>query len=66
MRYFSLALPAVLVLAACDGGTQGADVSAEEARAEGNIVGNSSSSKPNTAKPEPEVTAGTDTKQQGR
>ena len=49
MKSICFVLPALLALAACDGGTQGADISAEEARAEGNIVGNSSSSKPANA-----------------
>jgi hypothetical protein len=35
-------LLALVALAACDGGTQGADTTTEEATAEGNIVGNSS------------------------
>ena len=48
MKSISLALPAVLALAACDGGTQSAGVSTEEAEAAGNIVGNSSSSKPSS------------------
>ena len=39
MKSFTLTLPALLALAACDGGTQGAETSAEEARAEGNRVG---------------------------
>jgi len=46
MKSIGLALAALLVLAACDGGTQSADVSTEEAEAAGNIVGNSSASKP--------------------
>ena len=46
MKPFSLVVSALLVLAACDNGTQGADTTVEEAEASGNIVGNSSSSKP--------------------
>ena len=46
MRSFILAVPALLALGACDGGTQSAEVTTEEAEAAGNIVGNSSSSKP--------------------
>ncbi len=46
MKSIPLILPVLLALAACDGGTQSADMSAEEAEADGNIVGNSSSSKP--------------------
>ena len=37
----------LLALAACDGGTQGAETSAEEARAEGNVVGGGAVSQPN-------------------
>ena len=51
MRRIIFALPALLALAACDGGTQSAEVTAEEAEAQGNIVGNSSSSKPSTDTP---------------
>ena len=47
MKSFTLTLPALLALAACDGGTQGAETSAEEARAEGNIVGGGAVSQPN-------------------
>ena len=39
-------LSALVALAACDGGTQSAQTTTEEAEAAGNIVGNSSSSKP--------------------
>ena len=46
MRSFAWALPALLALAACNNGTQSADTTTEEAEASGNIVGNSSSSKP--------------------
>lgn len=42
MRTTIFALSAVLALAACDRGTQGADATTEEAEAEGNVVGNSS------------------------
>ena len=35
-------LPALLALAACDGGTQGADVTTEEAAANGDLAANSS------------------------
>jgi hypothetical protein len=47
MKSLTLTLPALLALAACDGGTQGAETSAEEARAEGNIVGGGAVSQPN-------------------
>ena len=53
MRSMILAAPLLLALAACDGGTQSAEVTADEAEADGNIVGNSSSSKPATATSEP-------------
>ena len=46
MKSLALPLLALAALAACDGGTQSADTTAEEAEAAGNIVGNSSSSKP--------------------
>ena len=46
MKSLALPLLALAALAACDGGTQSADTSAAEAEAAGNIVGNSSSSKP--------------------
>ena len=49
MRSTLLVLPALLALAACDRGTQSADTTTEEAEADGNLVGNSSSSKPVTA-----------------
>jgi hypothetical protein len=42
MRAFTLPLLALATLAACDGGTQGADTTTEEAEAAGNVVGNSS------------------------
>ena len=42
MKSFSLVLPALIVLAACDGGTQSADMTVEEAEASGNLVDNSS------------------------
>jgi hypothetical protein len=42
MKRISLVLPALLVLAACDNGTQGADTTTEEAAAEGNLAENSS------------------------
>lgn len=48
MRTISFALPVLFALAACDDGTQGAGMTTEEAEADGNIVGNSSSSKPST------------------
>jgi len=47
MKAFTLALPALLALAACDGGTQSAQTDAEEARAEGNVVGGGAVSQPN-------------------
>lgn len=46
MRSILLVLPALVALAACDGGTQAGGVTVEETEANGNIVGNSSSSKP--------------------
>ena len=52
MKHLSLALPALLALAACDGGTQSADVSAEEAAADGTIVGNSSAAPAPGAEPD--------------
>src|SRR5690606_9685670 len=42
---------ALAALAACDGGTQSAEVAAEEARADGNTVGGGAVSQPNTAEP---------------
>lgn len=42
MNRISLVLPALLLLAACDNGTQGADITAEEAAAEGQLAENSS------------------------
>ena len=47
MKTFTLIVPALLALAACDGGTQSAETDAEEARAEGNIVGSGAVSQPN-------------------
>ena len=52
MKPIGLVPLALLALAACDGGTQSAEITTEEAEADGNIVGNSSSSKP------PEAAAG--------
>ena len=46
MRSITWILPALLAVAACDGGTQGAGTTTEEAEAAGNVVGNSSASKP--------------------
>lgn len=63
MKRFSLALPALLALAACDGGTQSAESDAGEARAEGNIVGSGAVSQPNAPVPE---TAGIPAAIQGR
>jgi hypothetical protein len=63
MKSFTLTLPALLALAACDGGTQGADTSAEEARAEGNVVGGGAVSQPNAPAQE---AAGIPTAIQGR
>jgi hypothetical protein len=63
MKPFAIALPALLALAACDGGTQGAETDAEEARAEGNIVGGGAVSQPNAPVPE---TAGIPAAIQGR
>jgi hypothetical protein len=73
MKSFILALPALLALTACDRGTQSADVTTEEAEAAGNIVGNSSSSKPSssaasepgTEGAEPEATPSADTTNRG-
>jgi len=48
MKLIVPALAALVALAACDGGTQGADMTTEEAEAAGNIVGNSSSSNPSS------------------
>jgi hypothetical protein len=42
MKTIALALPALLVLAACDNGTQGADITTEEAAADGQLAENSS------------------------
>lgn len=42
MTRISFVLPALLVLAACDNGTQGADTTTEEAAAEGDLAENSS------------------------
>ena len=42
MKRISFALPALLALAACDSGTQGADTTTEEAAADGNLAENSS------------------------
>ena len=42
MKAICIALPAMALLAACDNGTQGADQSAEEAAAQGNLAANSS------------------------
>jgi len=42
MNRVCLVLPPLLVLAACDNGTQGADITAEQAAAEGNLAENSS------------------------
>jgi hypothetical protein len=42
MNRIGFVLPALLVLAGCDNGTQGADVTAEQAAAEGDLAANSS------------------------
>jgi hypothetical protein len=63
MKYVALALPALLALPACDGGTQSAQTDAGEARAEGNIVGGGAVSQPNAPPPE---TAGIPAALQGR
>jgi hypothetical protein len=42
MKSICFAVPALLALAACDSGTQGADVTAEEAAAKGDLAANSS------------------------
>jgi hypothetical protein len=42
MTRIGFVLPALLALAACDNGTQGADITAEEAAAGGDLAGNSS------------------------
>ncbi len=63
MKSLSLALPVLLALAACDGGTQSAEKDAKEARAEGNIVGGGAVSQPNAP---PAETAGIPAALQGR
>jgi len=55
MRSIAWTIPALLALAACDNGTQSAGTTTEEAEASGNIVGNSSSSKPAPAASETPV-----------
>ena len=45
MTRIGLVLPALLALAACDNGTQGAGTTAEEAAADGNLAANSSVAK---------------------
>jgi hypothetical protein len=47
MRVPSFVLPALLALAACDGGPQGADADGEQARDGGNVVGGGAVSSPN-------------------
>jgi hypothetical protein len=42
MKTIGFAVPALLALAACDNGTQGADTTAAEAAAQGNLADNSS------------------------
>ena len=42
MKRISFVLPALIVLAACDNGTQGADTTTEEAADQGNLADNSS------------------------
>lgn len=57
MNRISFVLPALLVLAACDNGTQSADITAEEAAAQGDLAENSSvaptPSPPDTGTPAP-------------
>jgi hypothetical protein len=58
MKRISFVLPALAVLAACDNGTQGADTTAEEAAAKGEMAANSSvapvpSPPPDTGTPAP-------------
>ena len=55
MRSIVVLIPALLALTACGNGTQGADTDTAEAEASGNIVGNSSSSKPAPAASETPV-----------
>ena len=63
MKSFTLLLPALLALAACDGGTQSAETDTEEAQAEGNIVGGGAVAQPNAPVAE---TAGIPAALQGR
>jgi hypothetical protein len=63
MKPLSLALPALLALAACDSGTQSAETDAEEARSEGNVVGGGAVSSPNAP---PEESAGIPAMLRGR
>ena len=55
MKRISFVLPALALLAACDNGTQGADITTEEAAANGNLAENSSVA----PVPSPPVDAGT-------
>ena len=57
MRSICFAVPALLALAACDNGTQGADTTAEEAAAEGDLAANSSVAPVESAGPSPAATA---------
>ena len=59
MKSIAFVVPALLALAACNNGTQGADITTEEAEADGNIVGNSSSSKPSSETADTETDAST-------
>lgn len=52
MKSPSVVLAVLFVLAACDRGTQSAQTDAEEAKAEGNIVGSGAVSSPNTSAPD--------------
>jgi len=60
MRSLALPLLALVALAGCNNGTQSADTTTEEAEAAGNIVGNSSSSKPAVDAPDTAPPAATE------
>jgi hypothetical protein len=56
MKSILWALPALLALAACDRGTQGADATAEEAAAKGDLAANSSVAPTSSASTGAEIT----------